>query len=76
MLTVAPAATVPIAAPRVPKAGIGPRPLIRMTLKVIFRIVSAIPSRRGVRASPAERRAPPSIKNISIPKENTNIVRR
>ena len=35
-----------------------------------------MPSRSGVRASPAARSAPPSMKNISMPMLNTNIVRR
>ena len=58
---------VPIAAPCVPNAGMGPAPLINTTLSTKFRTVIAIPSRSGVRASPAARNAPPSMKNISMP---------
>ncbi len=75
-LTSAPAVTVPIAAPLVPKAGIGPRPRMKITLSVMFRMVSAIPSRNGVLASPAERSAPPSMKKSSMPNEKTNMMRR
>ena len=59
------ASDVPIAAPRTPNAGIGPQPGIRTTLKAMLRSVIAMPSRIGVRASPAARSAPPSMKNIS-----------
>src|SRR3954447_17213191 len=65
---------VRIPAPFVPKAGMGPAPLINTTLRTKFRTVIATPSRNGVRASPAARNAPPSMKNISIPMLNTNIV--
>ena len=67
---------VPIAAPLVPYAGIGPSPRMRITLKVTLSTVVAMPSAIGVRASPAERRAPASIKKIIMPRLNTNIVRR
>ena len=43
---------------------------------MMFRIVSAMPSTIGVRASPAERSAPPSMKKISMPVENTKLMRR
>ena len=68
--------TVPMAAPAVPKAGMGPRPRMRITLKTMFIPLMRIPRRRGVRASPAERNAPPVMKNISMPKEKTNMMRR
>ena len=70
------AADVPIAAPRTPNAGTGPQPGISTTLNATLSTVSAIPRRSGVRASPAARSAPPSMKNISMPMLNTNIVRR
>ena len=70
------AITVPIAAPRVPKAGIGPAPLMNTTFKQKLSTVIASPSRSGVRASPAARSAPPSMKNISSPMLPMNIVRR
>ncbi len=71
-----PAITVPMAAPAVPKAGIGPNPTMRVTFSTMLRTVITIPRRRGVRASPAERSAPPSMKNTSIPRLNTNMIRR
>ena len=67
---------VPMAEPRVPNAGIGPSPRIRITLSTRFRSVIAIPSRMGVRASPAERSAPPSMKKIIMPLEKPNMMRR
>ncbi len=70
------AITVPIAAPAVPNAGIGPRPRIRITFRMMFSTVTTSPMRSGVLASPAERSAPPSMKNVIIPKLNTNMVRR
>ena len=70
------AMTVPIAAPRVPNAGIGPAPLMNTTFKQKLRTVIAIPRRKGVRASPAARSAPPSMKNISRPMLPVNISRR
>ena len=74
--TVMLAMAVPIAAPRVPNAGNGPAPLMNTTLSTKLRTVIAMPSRSGVRASPAARSAPPSMKNISMPMLKTNIVRR
>jgi len=50
-----------MADPVVPKAGIGPSPLIRTTLRSRFSTVMAMPRIIGVRASPAERRAPLSM---------------
>src|ERR1041385_4495815 len=67
---------VPIAEPRVPKAGIGPTPTIRTTLSARFTTVITMPRRIGVRASPAERNAPPSMKNTIMPLEHTNMIRR
>src|SRR5436190_54504 len=67
---------VPIAAPLVPNAGIGPSPRMSTTLNAMLSAVSASPSIIGVRASPAERSAPPSMKNTSCPLENTNMMRR
>lgn len=46
------------------------------TLKKILPIVSPMPSRMGVRESPAARNAPPSMKNIIMPNPNTNMMRR
>ena len=42
----------------------------------MFSTVIAMPSTIGVRASPAERSAPPSMKNISMPLLNMNMMRR
>ena len=67
---------VPMAAPFVPNAGIGPSPRIRITLNTMFSTVRPIPNTIGVRASPADLRAPPSMKKISIPVLNTNMMRR
>ena len=75
-LTTPAAITVPIAAPAVPNAGIGPKPRMRTTLNTRFRTVKAIPYRSGVRASPADRSAPPSKKNTIIPKLNRNMILR
>ena len=69
------AIAVPIAAPNVPKLGIGPSPRIKITLSAMFMAVMNIPRRRGVRASPADRSAPLIMKKISIPMLNTNMVR-
>jgi hypothetical protein len=55
------AIAVPIAEPAVPKAGIGPSPRMSTMLSTMLRIVIAMPSTIGVRASPAERSAPPSM---------------
>jgi hypothetical protein len=67
---------VPIAAPRVPNAGIGPSPRISMTLSAMFNNVIVTPRIIGVRASPAERSAPPTMKKIIMPPLNTNMMRR
>jgi hypothetical protein len=69
------ARTVPIAAPAVPYAGIGPRPLMKTTLNSMFSTVNTMPSTIGVRASPAARSAPPSMKKTSIPLLNTKRMR-
>ena len=69
------AMAVPIAAPRVPNAGIGPSPRISTTLSRMFIAVMAMPRRIGVLASPAARRAPPNMKNSSIPMLKTNRMR-
>ena len=71
-----PEMTVPMAAPFVPNDGMGPRPRIRITFRVMFKTVRRTPRRRGVRASPADRKAPPVMKNIIMPKLNTNMMRR
>ena len=68
--------TVPMAAPRVPNAGTGPKPRMNNTLNTMLPTVTARPSLSGVRASPAERSAPPSMKKSIIPKPNTNMMRR
>ena len=71
------AAEVPIAAPRVPNAGIGP---VAGNQHHVERDVEH--RQRDARAAAACARrpppasAPPSMKNISIPMLNTNIVRR
>ena len=49
---------------------------MRMTLSTRFSTVIAMPSIIGVRASPADRSAPLSMKNISMPPLNTNMMRR
>ena len=67
---------VPIAAPTVPYAGIGPSPRMSTTLSAMLSSVIETPRTIGVRASPADRSAPPIMKNISMPLLNTNIVRR
>ena len=46
------------------------------TFSTRFSAVMAMPSTIGVRASPAERRAPLSMKKMSIPLLNRNITRR
>ena len=46
------------------------------TLSTMFSTVIAMPSIIGVRASPAERSAPPSMKNTSMPLLNRNMMRR
>ena len=70
MATVELLAMVPNAAPMVPNFG------IRMTLKQMVRIVIETPSRSGVWASPAARKAPLSMKNIIMPKMPMNMARR
>ena len=52
---------VPIAAPFVPYDGMGPRPRMSTTFRAMLSSVVATPSTIGVRASPAERSAPPSM---------------
>ena len=74
--TIPEAITVPIAAPLVPNAGIGPAPRISTTLSPMFSNVIVMPRRIGVFASPAERSAPPSMKNTSMPQLNMNMMRR
>ena len=69
-------AAVPIAEPTVPSAGIGPRPRIRITFSTRFSTVNTMPSAIGVRASPADRSAPLTMKNTSMPLLNTNMMRR
>ena len=54
----------------------GPRPRIRITFRTRFEIVSTRPRIIGVRASPAERSAPPSMKKTSMPLLNRNMTRR
>jgi hypothetical protein len=66
---------VPIADPAVPNDGIGPSPRIRMTLSTRLSTVIAMPSLIGVRASPAERSAALSMKNMSMPPMKTNMMR-
>ena len=52
------ASTVPIAAPAVPNAGIGPSPRIRITLKTMFSTVIATPStQRRLRVARGAQRA-------------------
>jgi hypothetical protein len=46
-----------------------------MTLSTRFSTVIAMPSIIGVRASPAERSAAPSMKNIIMPPTNMNMIR-
>ena len=66
--TVLLAITVPSAAPRVPMAGIGPGAGNQHDVedRRSARVMTT-PSRSGVRASPAARSAPPSMKNSSMP---------
>src|SRR6266516_4262903 len=56
--------------------GMGPSPRMRITLSTMLRTVSITPRRSGVRASPAERSAPPTMKNSSMPTLPTNMMRR
>ena len=67
---------VPIAEPRVPNDGIGPSPRMSTIFSNRFSPVIAMPSSIGVRASPAERSAPLSMKKIIIPLEKPNMIRR
>ena len=67
---------MPIAAPLVPNAGMGPSPRMKITLNVMFIAVSATPSMSPVLASPADRRAPPSMKNTIMPALNRNMMRK
>ncbi len=67
---------VPIAEPRVPNEGIGPSPRISTMLRSRFTTVITMPRIIGVRASPAERSAPPSMKKIIMPLEKPNMMRR
>ena len=60
------AIAVPIVAPTVPNAGIGPSPRISTTFSRMFSTVMAIPSRNGVCASPAARNAALIMKKSSI----------
>ena len=69
------ARAVPMAAPRVPNAGMGPSPRISTTLNTMFIAVMAMPRRIGVLASPAARSAPPNMKNSSMPMLKTNRIR-
>ena len=67
---------VPTAAPAVPRRGRGPRPVMNATLQAMLRTVSSTPRRSGVRASPAARRAPLTMKKSSMPRLPTNMMRR
>ena len=67
---------MPIAAPFVPNAGIGPNPRMRMMFRTMLSAVITTPSTIGVFASPAERSAPPSMKKTSMPLLATNMIRR
>ena len=75
-LTTPPATAVPTAAPAVPMRGTGPSPRMQITLNTMLSTVSNTPSRNPVCASPAERKAPPTMKKSSIPMLKTNITRR
>ena len=70
------AMTAPIAAPFTPNAGIGPKPLISIRFSTMWTSVRARPRRSGVRASPAARSAPPSMKKSSMPRLPANMMRR
>ena len=67
---------VPIAAPAVPYEGMGPSPRISTTLHTMLSAVITKPRIIGVRASPAERSAPPSMKKTSMPMLVMNMIRR
>ena len=49
---------------------------MRITFKMTFNTVITMPSLKGVRASPAARKAPLNMKNISMPRLKTNMIRR
>jgi len=70
------ATVVPTAAPAVPMRGNGPSPVMKTTLHTMFKAVRSRPSTIGVRASPAARTAPLTMKNSSMPRLPTNIRRR
>ena len=67
---------VPSADPAVPNDGIGPSPRIRMMFSTMFSTVIVSPSRSGVRASPAARSAADNMKNSSMPRLKTKLIRR
>ena len=67
---------VPMAAPAVRYAGIGPSPRISTTLQTMLSAVRTKPMTIGVRASPAERSAPASMKYTSMPLLVMNMMRR
>ena len=48
---------------------------MRITFKMTFNTVITMPSRKGVRTSPAARKAPLNMKNISMPRLKTNMIR-
>src|SRR6266704_2045891 len=75
-LTMTPAIVLPTAAPAVPSRGKGPRPVMNAMLHTTFSAVYRMPRRNGVRASPAARSAPPIMKNSSMPRLPTNMMRR
>ena len=74
--TIPKASDMPMAAPFVPSAGMGPSPRIRITLSAMLSTVVEMPSTIGVRASPADRSALPSMKNVIIPMLVRNMMRR
>jgi hypothetical protein len=49
---------------------------MKTTFSTMFSTVSTMPSHIGVRASPAERSAPPSMKKIIMPLPKTNMIRK
>ena len=67
---------VPSAEPAVPSAGIGPKPGMKIRLRMTFRIVMVTPRRSGVRVSPAARSAEVSMKNDNMPKLSAKLMRR
>ena len=62
--------------PATPSAGNGPEPRMSVRFSTRWTSVSAMPSRSGVRASPAARSAPPSMKKSSMPMLPVNMIRR